>query len=117
MNLGLKKGTVVQSDPAAIQAAEQVGELINAAEILKHQAHMAKKLQDAGERLLEILEREPDRWKPSDAIAAIRLGAEIERQLVGLLPGGEQGSQKLTVEVVAETVRQLYGLEIDNDAS
>ena len=81
-NFRLHKETVVSSDPAVRQAAEQVNKLVDIAEIYTRQTKIAKAFQTLSARWLQ--QADPSQLKGSEAIAMFRDAAKMEQLLAGM---------------------------------
>lgn len=103
-NFRLQKYTSVSSDPATIQAAEQVNKLVDIAEIYTRQTKIAKAFQALSARWLQ--QADPSQLKGSEAIAMFRDAAKIEQLLAGMatehqeITSGGQPLKPTRIEIV-----------------
>jgi len=81
-NFRIQKGTIVRSDPTAIQAAEQVNELVNIAEMITQHTQIGKALQAKGIQWLKQVD--PTTLPAREAIAVLKLGMDTQRLCAGL---------------------------------
>ena len=81
-NYRLQKMTLVTTDPAAIQAAEQVSKLVDMAEMITRQSSIAKGFQVLAARWLK--QANPEDLDGNKAIAMFRDAAKVEQLLAGL---------------------------------
>jgi len=106
-NYRLQKMTLVTTDPAAIQAAEQVNELVNIAEMITQHTQIGKALQAKGIQWLKQVD--PATLPAREAIAVLKLGMDTQRLCAGLATehqeitsGGKSLIPKKIVRVVIE---------------
>lgn len=81
-NFRLQKATIVATDPAAVQAAEQVSKLVDIAEMTTRLSKFGRDLNATAQEWLKNCE--PTKLRPSDVVAIAKLGVEIERLCAGL---------------------------------
>lgn len=103
-NFRIQKGTIVASDPAVIQAAEQVAKLVDVAEMITRQSTIARGFQTLAAKWLR--QANAEELDGNKAIAMFRDAAKIEQLLAGLatehqdITSGGQPLKPLRIEII-----------------